>query len=85
MCVTDLSNTKPVPEADGEEYALGVALVAYGIGPGIKKFQEQGEARVTKELTQMHDMDVFHPVMRDDLTWDKRKKALTSLMFLKEK
>ncbi len=40
---------------------------------------------MTKELTQMHDMDVFHPVMRDDLTWDKRKKALASLMFLKEK
>ncbi len=81
----DLSNVKPVPEADREEYALGVALVTYGIGPGIKKFQKRGEAGVTKELTQMHNMDVFHPVMRDDLTWDKRKKALASLMFLKEK
>ncbi len=40
---------------------------------------------MTKELTQMHDMDVFCPVMRDDLTWDERKKALASLMFLKEK
>ena len=33
----------------------------------------------------MHDMDVFHPVMKDDLTRDERKRALTSLMFLKEK
>ncbi len=80
-----LSNAKPVPEVDREEYALGVALVMYGIGPGMKKFQERGEARVTKELTQMHDMDVFRPVMRDALTWDKRKKALASLRFLKEK
>ncbi len=82
----DLSVTKPsVPEADREEYALGVVLVKYGISPGIKKFQERGEAGVTKELTQMHNIDLFHPVMRDDLTCDERKKALASLMFLKEK
>jgi hypothetical protein len=81
----DLSDAKPVPEADRDEYALGVALVTYGIGPGIKKFKERGEAGVTKELTQMHDMDVFRPIMKDDLTRDERKKALASLMFLKEK
>jgi hypothetical protein len=81
----DLSDAKPVPEGDRDEYALGVALLTYGIGPGIKKFQERGEAGVTKELTQMHDMDVFRPIMKNDLTRDERKKALASLMFLKEK
>ncbi len=81
----DLSDAKPVPEADRDEYALGVALVTYGIGPGIKKFKERGGAGVTKELTQMHDMDVFRPIMKDNLTRDERKKALASLMFLKEK
>jgi hypothetical protein len=81
----DLSNAKPVPEADREEYALGFALITHGIGPGIKKSQEREEAGVTKELAQMHDMDVFRSVMRDNLTRDKRKKALASLIFLKEK
>jgi hypothetical protein len=81
----DLSDAKPVPEADRDKYAPGVALVTYGIGPGIKKFKERGEAGVTKELTQMHDMDVFRLIMKDDLTRDERKKALASLMFLKEK
>ena len=81
----DLSNAKPVPEADRDEYALGVTLVTYGISPGIKKFKERGEAGVTKELTQMHNMDVFHPIMKDDLSRDERKNALASLMFLKEK
>jgi hypothetical protein len=85
LLAEDLSDAKPVPEVDREEYPMGVTLATYGIGPGIKKFQEWGEAGVTKELTQMHDMDVFCPVMRDDLMWDKRKKALASLMFLKEK
>jgi hypothetical protein len=40
---------------------------------------------VTKELTQMHDMDVFCPVARELLTKEERTKALISLMFLKEK
>jgi hypothetical protein len=52
---------------------------------GIKKFKEKGEAGVTKELTQMHGMNVFCPVEVESLTYDEKKKALSSLMFLKEK
>ncbi len=81
----DLSNAKPVPEEDREEHALGIALVHYSMGAGIEMFKERGEAGVTKELTQMHDMDVFCPVARDSLTKEERTKALSSLMFLKEK
>ncbi len=57
--VEDLCNVKPVAEEDRKGCALGVALVHYYLGAGIKKFWERGEAGVTKELTQMHDMDVF--------------------------
>ena len=39
---------------------------------------------MTKELTQMHDMNVFCPVKAESLTYDKKKKALSLLMFLKE-
>ena len=52
---------------------------------GIKKFQDRGKAGVSKELTQMHDMEVLCPVTRDSLTKEERRKAVTSLMFLKEK
>jgi hypothetical protein len=75
----NLSDAKPIPEEDREEFALGVALV------GLKKFKEKGKAGVTKELTQMHDMNVFHPFEVESLTYDEKKKALSSLMFLKEK
>jgi hypothetical protein len=81
----NLSDTKPIPEEDREEHALGIALVHYSMGAGIKIFKERGEAGVTKELTQMHDMDMFHPVARDSLTKEERTKALSLLMFLKEK
>jgi hypothetical protein len=62
-----------------------VALITYLIRVGIKKFQEQGEAGVSKELTQMHDMSVFRPVMGELLSKEEQKKALALFMFLKEK
>ncbi len=81
----DLSNTKPIPEEDRLEWALGVALVHYFMKAGIKKFQDRGKAGVSKDLTQMHDMEVFHLVTKDFLTKEERTKAIASLMFLKEK
>jgi hypothetical protein len=81
----DLSNTKPIPEDNRLEWVLGVALVHYSMKVGIKKLQDRGKARVSKELTQMHNMEVFHPVTRDLLTKEERTKAVASLMFLKEK
>jgi hypothetical protein len=51
---------------------------------GIKKFQDRGKAGVSKELTQMHNMEVFRPVTRDLLTKEERVKAVASLKFLKE-
>ena len=40
---------------------------------------------MSKELTQMHDMQVFWMICKDNLTYDEKKKVLTFLMFLKEK
>jgi hypothetical protein len=54
------------------EWVLGVALVHYSMKAGIKKFQDRGEAGVSKELTQMHDMEVFRPVTRNLLTKAER-------------
>ncbi len=83
--VDDLSDAKPIPKEDREEFALGVALVHYSMNGGIKKFETKGKAGVTKELTQMHDMSMFRPIEVESLTYNEQKKALSSLMFLKEK
>jgi hypothetical protein len=71
-----LSNTKPIPEKDRYKYALGVDLVTYLIGVGIKKFQEQREAGVRKELTQMHNMSMFLPVMQELLSKKSKRRHL---------
>ncbi len=81
----DLSNTKPIPEDNRLEWALRVALIPYSMKARIKKFQARGKAGVSKELTQMHNMEVFCLVMRDLLTKEERIRAVVSLMFLKEK
>jgi hypothetical protein len=81
----DVNDAKPIPVEDRLEYAFGIILQQYSIGAGLKKFQERGEKGVTKELTQMHNMSVFTPILKDDLTLEERKKAISSLMFLKEK
>ena len=80
-----LSNAKPIPEEDCEEWVLGVALAQYLITAGLKKFKQKGENGVTKELTQITDMNVFTPVLKESLSSKKRAKALALLMFLKEK
>ncbi len=79
----NLSNAKLIPEEDREEFALGVALVHYSMNAGIKRFKAKGKAGVTKELTQMHNMNIFCPIEVESLTYDKKKKALLLLMFLK--
>ena len=52
---------------------------------GIKRFGERGETAVTKELIQFNQYKVFQPKHANDLSEEDRKKALSSLIFLKEK
>jgi hypothetical protein len=69
---------------DRTEYALEVILQQYSIGTCLKKFQEWGVNGPMKELSQMHNMCVFTPIQKSDLTPEERKRAMSSLMFLKE-
>ena len=47
----------------------------YSMNVGIKKFKEKGKAGVTKELTQMNDMNVFRPIEVESLTYNKKKES----------
>ena len=67
------------------EWILGVALTQYLITTGLKKFKDKVEKGMTKELTQMHNMSVFRPIMKEALSKEEWAKLLASLMFLKEK
>ncbi len=64
----NLSDAKPIPKEDREEFALRVTLAHYSMNGDIKKFKAKGKAGVTKELTQMHNMSAFHPIEVEALT-----------------
>ena len=72
----DMIDAKPMTEEDRDEFALGVALNTYGLRAGMKKFGERGEKSVRKELTQMHDLNVYVPVEADSLTEEQKAKAV---------
>ena len=57
----------------------------FGLEAGLKHFGDRGETAVTKELSQFNLYDVFEPLEAERLTKEEREKALTSLIFLKEK
>jgi len=68
-----------------EEYIMAIIMVQYSVKKGLEVFGERGEKAVSKELHQFHDMNVFSPLDAAELSYEQRKKALASLMFLKEK
>jgi hypothetical protein len=51
----------------------------------IKQFGKQGESAVTKEINQFNKYKVFKPQHANDLSEEDKKKALSSLIFTKEK
>ena len=57
----------------------------YQLEAGIERFGERGETAVTKELDQFNKYKVFEPKHANDLSEEDRKKALSLLIFLKEK
>ena len=67
-------------------HVLGMILVQqYSVQKGIKLFGNKGKESVSKELQQIHDMNVYTPVHAHMLTREERKKALSSLVFLTKK
>ena len=52
---------------------------------GLREFGAKGKEVAMKEMQQHHDMSTFKPVHAKDLSQDEKRKALRSLIFLKQK
>ena len=79
----------PLEAMDDEDamlYVLGVFMVhKFSLEKGLKEFVDRAKDSTMKELTQIHDMDMYHPLDASTLTWEQRKMALSYLLFLVEK
>ena len=67
-------------------HIVGVIMAQqYSIKKCIKLFSEKWKQAVTKELTQLHDMETYHPAHTRDLTKEQCLEALLLLIFLTQK
>lgn len=70
----------------GSEYDMcQYAFSQYSMNAGLKRFGEKGTEAVLRELKQLHDRSVMEPKLARDMTREDKRKALSYLMFLKEK
>ena len=51
----------------------------------MELFGKKAYAAVVKELTQIHELEMYEPILASDLSWEENKKALESLLFITEK
>jgi hypothetical protein len=66
-------------------YATAPAPKQYSLKKELKIFGEKGKDAVTHEFTQLHMLNVYSPLSALSLSSEDKKKALSSLIFLKEK
>jgi hypothetical protein len=59
--------------------------VQYNLKQGLRKFGSRGEEAAVKELSQLHIMDTWTPMEASKLSREQRMRALSLLLFLKEK
>ena len=57
----------------------------FSLSAGLKRFGDKGEQAVSKELNQFNMLNTFTPLDAATLTYEQRRNALASLIFLTEK
>jgi hypothetical protein len=78
-------NEEPIGLMEGEEAIFGCIMMQLSLKAGLKKWGKRGEESAMKEMKQMHDLQAFFPRDPKTMTREQRIKALSSLIFLKEK
>ena len=77
---------KRMNEVELESYMVGVVMAQqYSMKKAKELFGDKSDAAVMKELSQIHDFETYVPLHAKDLSWDEKKKALESLIFITEK
>ena len=69
----------------GLEKVLEKAYTQYTLNKAIRKFGDKGFQAGFEEFKQLHQRTAFNPINPNNMTQEERKKALESLIFIKEK
>ncbi len=74
-----------ITTSENELKVWGYLMTQYNLKPGLRKFGNRGKKAAVKELTQLHVTDTWTPMHADKLSQEQWMRALSSLLFLKEK
>jgi hypothetical protein len=69
-----------------DAHILGVILVQkYSLKKGLEIFCDRASVAMVKELSEIHGLEVYEPILASDLSWEEKKQALESLLMITEK
>ena len=77
----ECNQPRKATEEDVVTNVFKYVLTQYGLVRGLKKYGSIGEEAAEKEPTQIHKMDALRPIDANSLSDDKKKKAISSLIF----
>jgi hypothetical protein len=76
---------KLLTNSEDEMKVWGYLMTQYNLKPGLRKFGAKGQHAAIDELTQLHVMDTWTAMDATKLSREDKMKALSLLLFLKEK
>jgi hypothetical protein len=74
-----------ITNLEDELKVWGYIMTQYNLKPGLRKFGARGEKAAIEKLTQLHIMDTWTAMDASRFSREEWLKALSSLLFLKEK
>jgi hypothetical protein len=69
----------------GKDYVTAVAFTTYSVKQGTRQLGIDAIVSMMSELRQLHRKGVFKPIRPNVLSFEKRRKVLRTIMFLKKK
>ena len=70
-------------DEESKAHIVGVIFSPhFSLNKGLKLFSNKSDVAVHKELSQIHAMDTYEPIINSLLTMKDRRQALASLMFI---
>ncbi len=74
-----------VSSLEEEMMVWGYIMMQYNLKAGLRKFGDKGKTAATGEMMRPHIMDTWKAMDPEKLSWKEQMRALSSLLFLKEK
>ena len=73
-------------EEDCDAHIIGVLMAEhYSTKKAKELFGDSVDDAIMKELKQIHSFETYEPLKASDLSWEEKKQALNSLLFVTEK